>query len=49
VGAEAVADDGEPFEAKMKRLTAELAGQMGQAAELDVQIRLALGGLGYGV
>jgi len=49
VGAEEVEDDGEPFEEKMQRLTAELSAQMAEAAELDEQIRTALGGLGYGV
>ncbi len=47
VGAAPVVDDGEPFEEKMKRLTKELAGQMGEAAGLDAKIRTALGGLGY--
>ena len=49
VGAEEVEDDGEPFEDKMERLTTELSAQMAEAAELDGQIRTALGGLGYGV
>jgi len=49
VGAEEVEGDGEPFEEKMERLTAELSAQMAEAAELDEQIRTALGGLGYGV
>lgn len=49
VGAEAVEDDGEPFEEKMERLTAELSAQMAEAGELDERIRAALGGLGYGV
>ena len=42
-------DDGEPFDEKMTRLTALLSEQMAEAAELDEQIRFALGGLGYGV
>lgn len=49
VGAEEVEDDGEPFEEKMERLTAELSAHVAEAAELDEQIRTALGGLGYGV
>ena len=49
VGAEEVEDDGEPFVEKMERLTGELSAQMAEAAELDEQIRTALGGLGYGV
>lgn len=49
VGAEALEDDGEPFDEKMNRLTAELSSQLAEAAELDEQIRAALGGLGYGV
>ena len=48
VGAEDVEDDGEPFEDKMARLTAQLSEQMAEGAELDEQIRKALGGLGFG-
>ena len=39
VGAAEAEDDGEPFEAKMKRLTAELAAQMKDGAALDERIR----------
>jgi type I restriction enzyme M protein len=35
VGAEAVEDDGEPFEAKMRRLVEELAAQRAEASDLD--------------
>ncbi len=35
VGAEAVEDDGEPFDEKMRRLTATLRQQMAEAAKLD--------------
>ena len=35
VGAEAQEDDGEPFEEKMKRLTATLREQQAEAAKLD--------------
>ena len=47
VGAEAVADDGEGFEAKMQALTEKLGEQMAKGAELDAVIRRKLGGLGY--
>jgi type I restriction enzyme M protein len=47
VGAEEVEDDGEPFEEKMVRLTAQLSEQMKEGEELDEQIRTALGRLGY--
>lgn len=48
VGAEAQEDDGEPFEDKMKRLTAQLREQMIQARKLDDAINANLKGLGYG-
>jgi len=48
VGAEAQEDDGEPFEEKMKSLTATLRGQQAEAAKLDDAIRENLKGLGYG-
>ena len=35
VGAEEVEDDDEPFEEKMKRLTAKLEEQFAEAATLD--------------
>jgi type I restriction enzyme M protein len=47
VGAEAVADDDEGFEAKMQALTEKLGEQMAKGVELDVVIRRKLGGLGY--
>ena len=47
VGAEAVADDDEGFEAKMQALTEKLGEQMAKGAELDAVIRAKLGGLGY--
>jgi type I restriction enzyme M protein len=47
VGAEAVADDDEGFEAKMQALTEKLGEQMAKEAELDLLIRQKLGGLGY--
>jgi type I restriction enzyme M protein len=48
VGAEAVEDDGEPFEEKMKRLTATLREQQAEAAKLDDAIAANLKELGYG-
>jgi type I restriction enzyme M protein len=48
VGAEAVEDDGEPFDEKMKRLTAVLREQQAEAAKLDAAIAANLKELGYG-
>lgn len=48
VGAEAVEDDGEPFEEKMTRLVAELHAQFGESAKLEETIIANLKGLGYG-
>jgi type I restriction enzyme M protein len=48
VGAELVEDDGEPFEEKMKRLTAQLEDQFAESAKLEARIRRNLKGLGYG-
>ena len=48
VGAEAQEDDGEPFEEKMKQLTATLINQFSESAELEKAIRENLRGLGYG-
>jgi type I restriction enzyme M protein len=47
VGAEDVIGDGEPFEEKMARLTAELNGQFAESATLEAAIKANLGGLGY--
>lgn len=49
VGAEEAADDDEPFNEKMERLTAQLAEQMAKGAELDAVIRDKLGAMGYAV
>ncbi len=49
VGAEAIEDDGEPFDEKMRRLTAALQGQMAEARKLDEAIRKNLRALGYGL
>jgi type I restriction enzyme M protein len=48
VGAEAVEDDGEPFEEKMARLAATLRQQQAEAARLDTAIAANLKELGYG-
>jgi len=48
VGAEAQEDDGEPFEEKMKRLTASLREQQAEGAKLDAAIAANLRELGYG-
>jgi type I restriction enzyme M protein len=48
VGAEAQADDGEPFEEKMKRLTKTFRDQMAEGRELDLAIEVNLKELGYG-
>ncbi|MGB8479882.1 MAG: class I SAM-dependent DNA methyltransferase [Acidobacteriaceae bacterium] len=48
VGAEAVEDDGEPFDEKMRRLTVTLRQQMAAAAKLDAAIAANLKELGYG-
>jgi len=47
VGAEAVEDDGEPFEEKMGRLVGQLRGQQIEAAKLDAAIAANLNGLGF--
>ncbi len=48
VGAEDAEDDGEPFEQKLARLTAELEQQFVESARLEAAIRQNLAGLGYG-
>jgi len=45
VGAEEVADDGEPFDEKMPRLISELDGQFKESAKLEAQIRANLAGI----
>ena len=47
VGIEEQADDGEPFDDKMKRLTRELAGLFEKSHELEKEIREKLGAIGY--
>ena len=48
VGAAAQENDGEPFEEKMKRLTATLREQQAEATKLDAAIAANLKELGYG-
>jgi type I restriction-modification system DNA methylase subunit len=48
VGAEAQEDDGEPFEEKMRRLTATLLEQMQESARLDAAIVANMKELEYG-
>ncbi|MDI1347508.1 MAG: N-6 DNA methylase, partial [Pseudolabrys sp.] len=48
VGAEEIADDGEPFEEKMPRLVAELRDQFSESTKLEKTINANLKGLGYG-
>ena len=48
VGAEPQEEDGEPFEAKMKRLVAELQSQQGEGVRLDAAIAENLKALGFG-
>jgi type I restriction enzyme M protein len=48
VGAEDVADDGEPYEVKMPRLAAELSAQFAESVKLERLIKANLKGLGYG-
>jgi type I restriction enzyme M protein len=49
VGAEEAEDDGEPFDAKMKRLTGTLREQQGEARKLDDAIARNLEELGFDV
>jgi type I restriction enzyme M protein len=48
VGAEEAPDDGEPFDAKMKHLTAQLQKQFAESAKLEKAIRESLKKVGYG-
>jgi len=47
VGTEEEADDGIPFDEKMKALTSKLAGQFAKGNELEKTIRENLKGIGY--
>jgi len=49
VGAEAMEDDGEPFEQKMALLAATLSAQFAESAKLEMAIKKNLEGLGYGI
>ena len=49
VGIEEQADDGEPFEEKMTRLTGELAVLFEKSHELEKEIREKLGAIGYDI
>ena len=49
VGIEEQEDDGEPFEEKMGRLTAELSELFAKSYELEAEIRKQLGAIGYGI
>ena len=49
VGIEEAEDDGEPFEEKMERLTAELAEMFAKSHRLEEEIRKRLGAIGYEV
>lgn len=49
VGIEEQEDDGEPFEKKMSRLTAELGELFDQSHKLEDEIRRKLGAIGYEV
>jgi type I restriction enzyme M protein len=48
VGAAEIEDDGEPFDEKMLRLTAELQECFAESDQLQARIRKNLKGLGYG-
>ncbi len=48
VGAPPAEEDAEPFDDKMKRLTAELAEQMAEGQRLEAEIRKNLESIGYG-
>ncbi len=47
VGIKDEVDDGIPFEEKMKKLTAELAGQMEEETKLNKEISKQLSNIGY--
>lgn len=47
VGIEDQADDGEPFEEKMSRLTSELSELFAKSHELEAKIKERLGAIGY--
>ena len=49
VGIEDQEDDGEPFEEKMSRLTAELSELFAKSHELEAEIKERLGAIGYDI
>ena len=49
MGIEEQEDDGEPFEEKMERLTAELGELFAKSHELEGEIRRQLGAIGYDI
>ena len=49
VGIEEQADDGEPFEEKMARLTSELSNLFAKSHQLEDEIKKQLGAIGYEV
>ena len=49
VGIEEQEDDGEPFEEKMARLTGELSKMFKRSHELEDEIRIRLGAIGYDI
>ncbi len=49
VGIQEKLDDGEPFEEKIQRLTAELSGLFRQSHALEQEIREKLGAIGYDI
>ena len=49
VGIQEQQDDGEPFEEKMQRLTAELSDLFRQSYTLEQEIREKLGAIGYDI
>jgi type I restriction enzyme M protein len=49
VGTEDIEDDGEAFDDKMKRLTAEIGGLFSNSAKLESEIRIQLCKIGFEV
>ena len=49
VGIEEQADDGEPFEEKMARLTSELSDLFTKSHQLEDEIKKQLGAIGYDI
>jgi type I restriction enzyme M protein len=47
VGIAEAADDGEPFDAKMSRLTSELGNLFAESHQLEAEIRKQLGSIGF--